>query len=100
MLVERLAGESLRRRQIGGPYGPIAMRIGAPQADVRLGKKRVVNPTVRKFFAGVWAPLVILNLGVAIAHHPERVLVATEPDMQSMLEDAAVARAHRRALAP
>jgi hypothetical protein len=66
---------------------------------MRLGKKRVINPTVRKLLAGVWAPLAILNLGVAFAHHPERILVATEPDMESVLEDAAVARAHRRALA-
>jgi hypothetical protein len=45
------------------------------------------------------SPTLPADLVVALVHHPEGVFVEAEPDVQAMLEDAAVRCTFRRALA-
>src|SRR5262249_10267350 len=74
------------------PLEAAALR-GREQRDVVLGRPRVTPVAER-------AALVALRqFLVALAHHPEGVVVEAQPDMQAVLLDASMVAAAGRALA-
>ncbi len=86
---------ALLRREEGGPGRPVAAaRSRTGDAHVRLGKEGLVEAAVRER-----PERALADLGVALPHHPEGVLVEAEPDVQAVVEDAAVLVADRGGLA-
>src|SRR6266508_3901352 len=87
---------------MAAPDNPFARGIAARHAYVWFGKERLLEARVRELvplLLGPGSPPAVSDLRIALARHPERVLVETKPDVQAVVTDAAVLVADRGALA-
>ena len=90
---QRIAGQAGARRHMHAPAGKAAALIGGMQGDVVFGRPRIAPVAVDVALAGGF------ELGMALAHHAEGVVVETQPDVEAVFLDPARNAAARSALA-